>query len=504
MPPIRSLLAGAGILVLAVGCARTTTMQEAGGTVATANVESVRLLPVQSSSMEARQHLSVGTHASDMGRADEARTHYMKAIEADPSLALAHLEYARIAPSFAQYQSHLGHATNLVGTASRAESLLIRIEEAAFATDREAQLRLAKQLVATVPASPRAWMELANVQSLLGNEREARETLEAAIRAAPEFAPLRVQLANSYLLLAPRDVALAEQHIREGIRLQPDEALMYDILGDVHRLRNDLASARTSYLKAAEVDPQRGLTFQQLGHVNSLLGNFDEARNNYDRAISLEKGNQKAGYGIWRALVHVHQGNHAGATRELAQLSSRIDGMNIPEPLGTRINTEFNRFLIAQHAGMHDEAKDALATLETLLKKRASESDKEDFRRRVMANHAWAEGMLAARQGEYDKARAKAKEIMELRANDRDPSRDEAAHEIMGMADLLQGNHAEAVKHFEMADHDDIYVVYHHAVALDKAGRTMEARKLFERVAAHNLNAVGLALVRAEAMKKTG
>jgi hypothetical protein len=70
------------------------------------------------------------------------------------------------------------------------------------------------------------------------------------------------------------------------------------------------------------------------------------------------------------------------------------------------------------------------------------------------------------------------------------------------MADLLEGNHQAAVGHFAQANPDDMYVVYHHALALEGAGRTAEAKELFRRVAGWNFNTPETSLVKGEAAKK--
>nr|NIM48693.1 hypothetical protein [Gemmatimonadales bacterium] len=46
------------------------------------------------------------------------------------------------------------------------------------------------------------------------------------------------------------------------------------------------------------------------------------------------------------------------------------------------------------------------------------------------------------------------------------------------------------------------YATYYHAMALEGAGRTQEAQKLYQRVATWNFNSAGLALVKKDAKAK--
>ncbi len=85
-----------------------------------------------------------------------------------------------------------------------------------------------------------------------------------------------------------------------------------------------------------------------------------------------------------------------------------------------------------------------------------------------------------------------------------DPEKNEPAHALLGYTHLWQGNYDEAVTHFEQANPNNIYVNYHHALALEGAGRQEEAEQLFQKVANWNFNSASLALVRADAIAKAG
>lgn len=111
--------------------------------------------------------------------------------------------------------------------------------------------------------------------------------------------------------------------------------------------------------------------------------------------------------------------------------------------------------------------------------------------------------MLAVRKGDYDGARAKAREYMQLRAPESNPRKNEGGHTLLGMADLAQGNPQAAVGHLEQGDPNDVYVTFVRAVALERAGRTAEAQSLYKRVAETNFNSTGLALTKREAARKT-
>lgn len=459
------------------------------------------MFPVTTSSATAREHFMLGLRDLDIGR-NTARSHFEAAVAADPSFALAHLYAAFTANTPGSYRAHLEHAEQVAASASPAEQLMIRIERRNFSNDDTGRLELAQQLVQMLPTDPRALQTLAGVQFALGRPADARASLERAIQISPSFAPALIQLGNSYLTVEPRDLPRAESIIRRAVGLEPNEAYTHDFMGDVYRAQNRLADARAEYTRMAELDPARALAFQQRAHVNSFLGRFDEARADYDRAIAIGDPDEKASYGMYRALVNVHAGDAAAAERELDRLVAAIDGMNVPNPTGAKIGALFPQFQIALHSGHVDVAERALNQLRTLLRQQAELGGTPEFARNRDANIAFAEGLLAAYKGDFATTRSRAQEFIRVVAPARNPRKNEPAHELLAMADLLQRNYQSAADHFTQADPNNIYATYNHALALEGAGRAAEARALFRRVAETNFNSPGLALVKRDAARK--
>jgi tetratricopeptide (TPR) repeat protein len=494
-------------LVAVVACATTRTEERPGDVTLSAPTQTaatLMMVPLTTSSESARQHLLLGLRALDVGTVPAARAHFERAVAADESFALGHLYSAFTATSLPSYRTHLERAVQLADRASLAEQLMIRIERRGFDGDVNGQLDLAQQLVQAAPSNPRALATLANVQFALGRVADARATLERAIQAAPRFAPTHLQLGNSYLTIEPRDLAKAETHIRHAVDIEPNEANSHDFLGDAYRAQNRLAEARAAYTRMAELDPSRALAFQQRGHVNSFLGNFAEARADYDRAISIGDNAEKASFGVYRALTSVHAGDPVAAEQELERLLTTIDGMNLPNATGAKIFALQTQFLIAVHHNHVDVAQRAVDRLRTLWQQQADEGRTAEFRRQTQANTAYVEGMLAVRRGDFDGARAKAREYMRLREPENNPRKNEGAHELLGMADLAQGNAQAASQHLRQGNPNDPYVTFVLALALERAGQTAEAQALFKRVAETNFNSAGLALTKREAARKAG
>jgi len=89
-------------------------------------------------------------------------------------------------------------------------------------------------------------------------------------------------------------------------------------------------------------------------------------------------------------------------------------------------------------------------------------------------------------------------------APQQNPRKMENYHDLMGLIYFLQRKYAKAVEEYRLADLTNMYNKYHLALALDGARQKEEARKIFKEVAEWNFNTVGYALVRQDAMDRSG
>lgn len=500
MRSVRPLAIAVVLAITAAACATTTAV----GTSTIRRDEAPMTIALTTNSAEARSEFLRGVRALDVERVVIARQHFDRAVAADRDFAFAHLYAAITAPGVVEYRGHLDEAVRLADRASEAERLRIRAERMGIDSDVNGQLALAQQLVRVTPNDPRAWTYLAGVQFNAGQRAEARASLERAGQSDPNLASTWTQLGNSYLLSEPRDVTRAETYFRRAMALDPNAPYVHDYMGDLHRAQNNLPLARAAYTRMIELDPSLAIGFQQRGHVNSFLGNFAEARADYDRAIALADPTSKPGYAVWRALVSVYEGNPAAAEAELDRVVASVDAMAIPNAMGSKIFAFSEQARIALHTRRFDVAQRAIDQMRPILRQQANDGRSDAFRRFNEATIAYWEGMLAARRGDFAAARTRAQEMMAHVAADRDPRKNERAHELLGMADLLEGKHESAAGHFAEANPDNVSVVYHRALALEGAGRSAEARELFRRVAAWNFNNADVALLKKEAARKAG
>lgn len=476
--------------------------QRADARAATASDARMAMLPMASTAAEARRHATLGQRALDMGRATEAAEHFREAIGADSTFAFAHLGAANASTSFSEYDAAISAAARHAHQASRAEQLQIEIAQKTLVSDYVAAEALARDLVAAEPKNPRALLALATVQQQMGKEAQARVSMKRAVAIAPRFSPAYLQLAFSYMTSQPTDPPSARPYVERLVALEPKEFQAFIAQGSYFRATNQLPLARRAYTRAAALDPNAALPLQQRGHVESFLGNYDAARADYDAAIKLGKRNDPASYRMFRAFVAAHAGNPKESIAELERLVGEIDGMNLPDPTGAKLGALTAQVQIATQIGDVESASRAIAQRTPLVREQVAGASDAKVKRLVEADIAYYDGLLAARQGDASTAKAKADDIMRIVAETTDPERNQPAHAILGALALEQKDFADAARHLAQANQNDMYVLYQRALALEGAGRTSEAKRLFRKIARFNFNSASVAVSRTDAAKR--
>ena len=461
------------------------------------------MLPMSTSSADARMHATLGQRALDMGRVPEAAQHFQQAVAADPTSAFAQLGAANASTSFSDYDTKLSAAAKLATNASRAEQLEIGIAQKTLISDFAGAEGLAKGLIATAPKNPRSYLALATVQQQEGKEAEARATMKQALAVAPNFSPALFQLAYSYMTSQPTDPAKAKPYIDKLVAVEPKEGRTFVAQGSYFRATNQLPQARRAYSRAAELDSTQSLPVMQRGHVESFLGNYDAARADYDAAVKRGKLNDAGTIPMYRALVAAHAGNPKQSITELDQLVRDIDGMSLPDPVGAKIAALTSEVQVAIQSGDFESASRAIAQRTPLVREQVAQATDEKVKRLVEADIAYYDGLLAARQGDATTAKTKADDIRRIVAETSDPQKDQPAHAILGVLALQQKDYTAAASELAQANPNDIYILYERGLALDGAGKKGEAKAIFRKIARFNFNSAGEALSRADAAKRS-
>ena len=220
---------------------------------ATATLAQAQLMPVTTTSDEARAHYVRGVHAVSFASFDQARVHLDAALEADPEFAMAHAYRAIVSPPDLR-DEHLRHAQN--HNVSEAERQMIESYTANLDADHDREASILTALAERYPSDPMPMFWWANTESNRGNNAEAVSAARQALAADPSFAPAYNLI--GYAEMAAGNDAAAEEAFRAQVRLAPDEPNPYDSYGEFLMGHGKLDEAEAQFQMALTKDP----TFQ--------------------------------------------------------------------------------------------------------------------------------------------------------------------------------------------------------------------------------------------------
>lgn len=448
---------------------------------------------------------------ADRGDFIEANQAARKLTEQFPDFVGGWIMLGNTALSGEQFVKATQRANELATDGTEGERLWASINMSFVTNDTTEGLRLGKKLVDTYPDAPRAWIVYSGLLAGQNQHDDARMAGEKAMKLAPDQAITHNNLGFLYLFNDPKDFAKAEQHFQHAIDLDPNEDNFWVNMGDVHRAMRDLEAARNDYSKALQIDGENSIAAVKRGHVNSFLGYFDEARADYDTSIATAQEGNKSTLANYRAFVNLHAGEPQAAVDELERELERLDTIEMPadQKVGARTFLLINIADISFNYGMLDDADNAVAQLTESLAESGANSGDEDFARQQKATATFWQGKLAARQGDYENANAKAEEFAALLADDDNPRKMEPYHELLGLAALKRKDYTKAIEHYRQANLStspgagDVKNAYMLAMALKGAGQSQEADELLRKVANWNFNSAWFAMLRKDASGKT-
>jgi len=298
---------------------------------------------VTTASLEAYRHYVEGLEASRNFRWADAREHLERAVEIDPSFAMARFELYYLAPLW-------GDATLVEAYRQKVSEHLDRLPErqrlfieAHFARhdddDPERARDLLEELLARYPDEADAYTNLAMVYNGPLNEpQKALETLARGTAAVPMGGTVHNQYAY-YLLYAGR-YQEAFRELETYAELNPEEPNPFDSMGEAYLFTGQPEKALESYARALDVDPSFFNAHTGRAWGFAMLGRYDEAR---EEIAEREKAIATAGFRTLQpvtaflgAFIDSREGRYREAQKQIElglQLAESLDQKESIVPL---------------------------------------------------------------------------------------------------------------------------------------------------------------------------
>jgi tetratricopeptide (TPR) repeat protein len=475
----RAVAASLGLLVLS-GCGTPAPVE---------TVVNTDKIPITTCSEKAFDAFLKGRWLLDNLRLTDAHEYFLKAAEADPNFALAHLRIANTAPTNSEFFDAFRRAVDTSENASEGERFLIAAFEAALAGEPELQYSKLQALVALFPRDERAHNEL-------GNFLYGQQDFEGAIsayRASIEIDPAFPQPYNmlGYALRLVGDFGAAEDAFKSYAELVPDQPNPYDSYAELLMKMGRYEESIASYEKALAIDQNFVPSYIGIGNNRMFMGRFEDARAAFSEIETIARSDfERRLICTWRAISFLHEGDFENAFDEIQiryDIAAETDDR-------ASMSGDLN-FMggILLRAGRADEATEKyVAQIEMIQSSDATDEVKEAAHR----NQNYHLTRVAVWKSDLENASELAKayrndvEIHNVRFEV------QRTHELDAMIAIAEGNPDVALSHLERANQQDPQIWVLKARAHAAMGDAENARLACEHVINFNQLSVNLAFVR--------
>jgi len=462
------------------------------------STESLKKIPITTSSPEARNAYLQGRDLVDKLRTDEALPLLNEAIGKDPNFAMAYLLRTQTAPSAKEFFADLKSAVAAADKVSEGEQLLIRAQEA-FANGNSMEGgKDFQKLVAAFPDDQRAHESLAAFYQGIQQDDKAIAECQKAVHLAPDYAPVYNIL--GYSLRNAERYKEAEAAFRKYIELIPNEPNPYDSLAELLMKVGRFDESIESYKKALSLDPHffssyRGIAANLMYEgkhkeaLEHLQKEYDLALNDGDRDDALRN----------MAVVYVDEGSFSEAIEKISRSSSLAEQRDDKPTMAFNADT---RGYLLLNEGKVDEAKAEFArALELSRQSSIPDAMKKPFELGIDGRMA----LVASAKKDFEDAKKDAELMRAGYEGLGNPRQVQVAQEVLGIVALDQNNYDEAIAHLTEANLQSPYVMFQLAKAYAGKKDAARAADYYRKAAdADTLPELQYALVRKQAKEALG
>ncbi|MFO1073584.1 MAG: FecR domain-containing protein [Geminicoccaceae bacterium] len=214
-------------------------------------------------------------------------------------------------------------ARSLAAAPDQADALALRAVIAVTQNQNEAALADASQAVAADPGSTAARIALSYAQQARFQLLAARDTMLAATAASPGDALAWARLAELQLMLGDRDQA--RQTAQKAASLAPDLGRVQSVQGFGDLVQFRTTAARGAFDDAIRLGPADPLPRLGLGLAQIRDGDLEQGRRSIEVAVALDPGNALLRSYLGKAYFEERRSDLAGQQFQLAAELDPLD-----------------------------------------------------------------------------------------------------------------------------------------------------------------------------------
>ena len=247
----------------------------------------------------------------------EARVGFAKALELDPTFAMAMLGLARQSSDRDQRIALIRRAAREKSHISARERLHVDLNLADVEKNREGVLKAARQLHENYPADVRAAMVLAREQLTKGNPDQAIKIFEELLAVDPNNAEAYNQIGYYYGYRGDYDRAI--DNLMKYQFISPDNANPFDSLGENQAYSGRYNEAIENLNRALAIKPDFAPAYQHLGVAYEGMGEYAKAVQSYEKASELDDNDAMRREYLTLAVRAAMIGGDSEAARKLLE-----------------------------------------------------------------------------------------------------------------------------------------------------------------------------------------
>ena len=312
---------------------------------------------VTTGSLEAYRLYSEGVEARRNLRRMDARGLLERAIEIDPTFAMAYYELAKTPERVGEAGSNNEYVRKVLQYMYRLPERQRLLVEAAQAIEEDKDPEKAEELLETLlsryPDEEEAYFLLASVHGERNQSERYGATLERGVAAVPNSGLLRNQY--GYHLLGKGRYEEAIHQFETYARMKPSEPNPHDSLAEAYLISGQPEKAAEEYARALEADPTffashggRAWAFAILGQYDDVLEELEE-----NETVLAELDLPTAGNQFGWAFVLSRLGRYAESKERLLQ---GIEGAREAEQGYVRAHLLFLAAQVAIERGKYEAA----------------------------------------------------------------------------------------------------------------------------------------------------
>jgi serine/threonine protein kinase/tetratricopeptide (TPR) repeat protein len=352
-----------------------------------------------------------------------ARDLLEKAVDADPSFALAHSALGEAWGTLgydAKAAEEARKAFDLAGGLPREEGLLIEARYRQAARERDKVVEIYRTLFNFFPDNLDHGLQLVSAQLSAGRPADALTTVQALRKIAPPARDdPRVDLAEARVAGAlsdnKRQASAAAQAARRGeavgarllvARARLDEASGLAALGDAKRARAELQEAQQLFVAGGDRSGE-ARALRAIGSISIEQGDFDAAKKALDESMKIqhEVGNRASELDVLGQIANLLYGQgDVGGSKQASEQS-----LSIAREIGDRPSEGKALILIGAAEIQQEEFGQAKAHLQEALAIERYIGNQDDT-----ANALNTLGGLLAAQGDFSGARRAFNENLQI------------------------------------------------------------------------------------------